>query len=390
MAMKILILHPIQDILAGSTKALLNIVSQSKRYGVDIIVGVPGRGALNEALDALYIPHINLNFRFSVFPNKHSLWQDILLIRRYIVNGIAGIRLAWYARKHHIDIIHSNVSVIDVGYIASRLAHIPHIYHIREYGEKDFGWQHYVGKSRFLNRLNLTEQYNICITKDIQHYVQQDVNPHSIVIYDGVLSINAIHYCSQKEPYFLFAGRLLPAKGIMLLLQAYSMYCTLCTNPIPLHIAGDTNDMEYKAQLLHIVETNHLEDKVSFLGMRNDVISLMQEAIALIVPSISEGFGFITTEAMFSGCLVIGNDVAGTKEQFDNGQRLTEKEIGLRYTTQEQLVQHLLDITESVHNNTFTHMYEPMILRGQRVVKQLYTTECNTEQIYQFYKNITQ
>ena len=116
----------------------------------------------------------------------------------------------------------------------------------------------------------------------------------------------------------------------------------------------------------------------------------MQETIALIVPSRSEGFGFITTEAMFSGCLVIGNDVAGTKEQFDNGQRLTEKEIGLRYTTQEQLVQHLLDITESVHNNTFTHMYEPMILRGQRVVKQLYTTECNAEQIYQFYKNITQ
>lgn len=387
--MKVLILHPIQDVMAGSTKALLNIVSNIKQSGIEVIVGVPGRGALNEELDALHISHINLNFRFSVFPNKRSLWQILLLVRRYIVNSIAGIRLALYARKHQIDIIHSNVSVIDAGYIASQLAHIPHIYHIREYGEKDFNWQHYVGNRCFLHRLNLRKQYNICITKDIQQYIQQTNNPRSQVIYDGVLSSTSIHYNSTKKPYFLFAGRLQPAKGIMPLLQAYAFYHTHCSTPIHLHIAGDTNDTEYKVQLINFAQNNHLENSVSFLGMRQDILQLYQEAQALIVPSLSEGFGFITAEAMFSGCLVIGNDVAGTKEQFDNGKQQTGEEIGLRYTSQEQLVQHLLNITESVRNNTFTHIYEPMILRGQLVVKQLYTTECNAEQIYQFYKNTT-
>lgn len=43
--------------------------------------------------------------------------------------------------------------------------------------------------------------------------------------------------------------------------------------------------------------------------------------MALIVPSPFEAFGLITAEAMFNKCLVIGRDTAGTKEQFDNGQK---------------------------------------------------------------------
>ena len=385
--MKVLILHPIQDISAGSTKALLNIVTQANKKGIDVTVAVPGHGALNNALGALHIPYININFRFALLPDKYSVLQLLLLVRRYIINGIAGLRLAYYAHKHHIDIIHSNVSVIDAGYIASRLTHIPHIYHIREYGEK-IGWEQYIGRQRFLKRLNQPKQYNICITRDIQLYEQQADTSNSQIIYDGVVTKDSVYYSPNKMPYFLFVGRLSPVKGIMQLLQAYAVYCSRCDNTIPLHIVGDTNDLKYKQQLQQIIHDNQIEDKVLFLGMRNDVLRIDQEAQALIVPSLFEGFGFITTEAMFSGCLVVGHDIAGTKEQFDNGKQITGEEIALRYTTQEQLVQHLIDITYSVHDGTFTAKYEPMILRGQQVAKQLYTTEYNAEQIIRFYQKI--
>ena len=117
--------------------------------------------------------------------------------------------------------------------------------------------------------------------------------------------------------------------------------------------------------------------------MRKDILSLYKEAKALIVPSLSEGFGFITAEAMFCGCLVIGNDTAGTKEQFDNGLEMTGEEIALRYTKQEELVQHLIDVT----NEPIKH-YEPMILRAQQVVTQLYSTETHAERVYEFYNYI--
>ena len=136
------------------------------------------------------------------------------------------------------------------------------------------------------------------------------------------------------------------------------------------------------------VKAHNLSKDLCFLGLRQDVLQLYSDATALIVPSLSEGFGFITAEAMFSGCLVVGHDVAGTKEQFDNGVELTGEEIALRYTQQEQLVQHLLDITDAVEKGVFSARYEPMILRAQQVVKQLYTSERNAEQIFQEYQEI--
>ena len=117
--------------------------------------------------------------------------------------------------------------------------------------------------------------------------------------------------------------------------------------------------------------------------MIDDVLPYYKEAKALIVPSLFEGFGFITAEAMFSGCLVIGNDVAGTKEQFDNGKEFTGEEIALRYATQEQLVQHLNDVT-----NKKTAHYQSMIDSAQQVVAKLYTSEEHSKQIYDYYQYI--
>jgi len=48
--------------------------------------------------------------------------------------------------------------------------------------------------------------------------------------------------------------------------------------------------------------------------MRDDVYAIMSRATALIVPSHFEGFGRITAEAMFNGCLVAGYNSAGTRE----------------------------------------------------------------------------
>ena len=62
---------------------------------------------------------------------------------------------------------------------------------------------------------------------------------------------------------------------------------------------------------------------------------------------------------------------------------MTGKDIALRYTKQEELVQHMIDVS----NNGIEH-YEPMILRAQQVVKQLYSTEQNAQRVYQLYTSI--
>ena len=67
---------------------------------------------------------------------------------------------------------------------------------------------------------------------------------------------------------------------------------------------------------------------------------------------------------------------------------MTGEEIALRYTELEQLVHHLLEITKSVREHNFQQIYEPMILRAQGVVKQLYTTEQNAQFVYDLYQKM--
>lgn len=328
-----------------------------------------------------------LNYFSSVYPKITSI-KDLLLfiprlVRKLVFNSIATIRLINIAKIFEPDLIHSNVSLTAIGYYTARLLKIPHIWHIREYGgDKDFNLHYYPCRHIQSKRYQTLNSYTICITKDIQKYNHLGVLNTSKVIYDGVLSSSKQTYVMNKKPYFLFAGRLEHVKGVLPLIDAYALYCKQHQFSLPLYIAG-SGTPEYTHLIKNKIQEYDIEGKVMLLGVRKDILELYKNARAFIVPSLAEGFGFITAEAMFCGCLVIGNNTAGTKEQFDNGLEMTGEEIALRYTKQEELVQHLIDVT----NNSTRH-YEPMILRAQQVVAQLYSTEKHAERVYEFYNYI--
>lgn len=381
------ILHT-TDSYAGSTKAFLSLLDGLHPMGVHTGVVVPDKCGIYSILVKKGIPVYQLNYRPCVYPPTKSL-KDVLLFLprlagRIFLNKKAAKQLANIAVACQADIIHTNTSVNDIGYYAAKRTGLPHVWHIREYAALDFHYYYYYYyRKQFLRKFKAPNSYTICITKQIQEYDNLAAWSNSRVIYDGVLSANQAVHSSEKSPYFLFAGRLEENKGIGDLLKAYAVYLNACQDPLPLRVAGDTSDQEYKEYLNTLVQTLHLEGYVSFLGMRPDVLALMQQARALIVPSLSEGFGFITAEAMFMGTLVIGNDTAGTKEQFDNGLRYTGHEIGLRYRTEQELVSLLLEVTSHSPDYYSTH-----ITAGQATVCAYYSTEMHTENVFAFYQDI--
>lgn len=107
-------------------------------------------------------------------------------------------------------------------------------------------------------------------------------------------------------------------------------------------IAGNQNTHPmYTRKCMKYISENKLSQFVEFLGQRSDVYDLMQQATALIVPSNFEAFGFITAEAMFNKCLVIGRNTAGTKEQFDNIELLLKSKYVFRFNSKQELVANL-------------------------------------------------
>ncbi len=371
----------------GATKAFLNILDGLSQYDIKPYVVVPDRDGVFLELSKRQIPTLVQTYRPSVYPYSHTLKQRMLflpkLAARIIVNHKATRALSKWIRENGIDIVHSNTGVVRIGFDAARKTGIPHIYHIREFANM-LGYHYFPMQASFAHQLKYNCSYSICITKAVQHhYYQDNKTKRSRVIYDGVFSQMTDLPSSVTKSYFLFAGRIQPPKGLDQLLNAYKIYADQSPAPIPLKVAGSNGDDAYYQKQLKYIKDNHLTEHVELLGNRDDIAALMREARALIVSSLFEGFGFCLPEAMQQGCLVIGRNTSGTKEQMDNALEMTGKEIALRYETAEELAKLLSEVASNP-----PEFYRPYLERAFKTVNKLYTVENNTRQIYQFYKDI--
>ena len=173
--------------------------------------GGPAYNILNkERIKTVIIPT-----RFHTYPQWNDLQNCILffprLVKHLIVNHKAYRKICSLCEQYHYDIIHTNVSVVNVGEKAAKKYGIQHIYHIREYQDLDFGMKMMPTRTRYVNYLRQCQ--SICITKGIfHHYGLSDSK--SIVIYNGIKSQKDICYEDRKDNYFLFVGRVDGNSGI--------------------------------------------------------------------------------------------------------------------------------------------------------------------------------
>lgn len=368
---------------AGSTKALHNLVRYVSECGVEPIIVVPDSDGVYKEWLSEGFKVVAINYRIQVYPPLRNL-KDLIFflprtIGRFYLNRKAAKTLSRLIEDEDVKLVHSNTSVIDVGYHTARLLNIPHVYHIREYADRIN--LHYIPTNRVFYD-NIKKSATISITHDVQEYYHlTESQKPSIVVYDGVLPEQKTLCCEQKEGYFLYAGRIEPVKGLDFLLLGYASYVKQTAHPYRLKVAGAMYRPSYFSLVKKIIQENGLEDMVEFLGERSDIIELMQHAQAIIISSTFEGFGFCMAEAMFNGCLVIGRDLTGTHEQFENGLRIHGKEIGLRFTTITELTD-CLKLISSGDNDMLTEMRQ----RAFETVNKLYSSQSCAKQVCEFYK----
>ena len=124
------------------------------------------------------------------------------------------------------------------------------------------------------------------------------------VIYNGV----DLNRFENVQPHsfstpvkFIYVGRLIKEKGVQVTLQVLSKLSD--DLPWTFCIVGDG---PYKSELEKISNKYGLEEKVQFLGTRNDVPQLLQSAdIFIHLPIWEEGFGIAVVEAMAAGLVCI-------------------------------------------------------------------------------------
>lgn len=368
----------------GGNKSFIRML-EAVRSRHNVMVICPDSRDITPWLRSRGIPVKVFPYIFDIRPD-HATVTDIVmfiprLIKRKLFNYVAAKRLCRIARDFKADILHSNTSVTDIGFMAASRLGLPHVLHVREYGDKDFGMHIYgLGK-----RLLSPEAYSICITRDISRHRGVDTHPRSTVIYNAITD-GAMRYTADKEPYFLYAGRIEEAKGLDDLIDAYTHYVAATPAPMRLKLAGTWETPRrtaYKHSLETAIERGGIAHLVDWLGERTDIHDLMYRASAVIIPSRFEGFGRVMPEALANGCLTVVRDTGGLHEQLENGLSITDGEIALRFTSVAELAAHLTDITRKG-----PAAFTGMIRRGQDTVSQLYTAESSGDAVNRFYDRI--
>lgn len=380
--MKILFILHETSVHNGSWRSAFRLLLGLRTKGVELLVICPGKKGVYNIL---------MQYGFNVeavkcFWNKRSIHPSLReqieyyprAIRRFFYKKLWIKRCSDICRSFKPDIIHSNSSVITNGFYIARKFKIPHVWHIREYGEQDFQISLKESDDKF--KLN---EYFICITDSVKKYRGLENKENAKVIYNGIITEQNISESinEDKEKNFLYVGSLNEGKGIKDLLVAWKNACNdENLRGFKLLVCGGNPDdiSHWKKFCLSEAISN-----IDWLGQRDDVFKLMKRAYAVIVPSFFEAFGRVMPEAMSNGALVIGRNTAGTKEQFDNGLKLTGREIGLRFENIGELSHQIIEV--AINKPSY---YSEMIEAGRRTVQALYTMDSNTNRVFEFYQTI--
>lgn len=198
------------------------------------------------------------------------------------------------------------------------------------------------------------------------------INPSQIeVIYEGVdrevfkpvkdLSraksrddtlINSLkHFELKPEGYFLFVGTIQPRKNLRRLIEAFNLFLTQATSLIINHqsqpklvLVGSKGWLS--DEIYQLPEKLRIQKQVRFLGRINDqdLVALYSGAIALVFPSLYEGFGLPILEAMSCHCPVITSqtssmpEVAGQAALYVNPYKVEEIAEAMKKLTTDNIL----------------------------------------------------
>lgn len=308
--------------LNGASKSLLNIIEQLKEKHKFYVLTPFSDGQMIEELKKRKIVFFSYPLKrwerekdsnlFIWFLRKCRWYMYDRFVNTYCVHIIEK-----NIRELSIDLIHTNVSVLNIGGLLSKRMNIPHIWHIREFGQEDFGLYPLCSEKYMYNFISRYSDKIIVISKAIKNkYEPLLSNKNILLVYNGVGNENLYKnrvYMRPKITNFLISGTIRPEKGQLTAIMACKELVQNGITDFHLFIAGRGKCSELK-------EIFKEQDKyVSFLGQVDDLHIVRRKMDVELVCSRSEAFGRVTIEAMMAGMPVIGSNAGGTPELIIEG-----------------------------------------------------------------------
>ncbi len=357
----------------GSSRSLMNLLQGLQKYDIKPFVVIPREGNFTNTLSASNIPYeitpiVNWVTEKSLsFNRKKQLvgdfHQSVKTIRQLV-------------REWDIDIIYTNSSVSPVGRLVSMLERIPHIWHIREFGDLDHSLKWIFPKSISQELIKSSTEI-ICNSNAVKNYYFKSGRKRVHVVYNGIATRDQFdafyshknEIRKQTDTIFGIIGTIKPKKGQKTAIKAISELYKRGL-PVRLVIAGNGKKANVD-QCKQLIETLNISNIVEYRGFVDDPYEIYFASNCLLMCSEYEAMGRVTVEAM-SACLpVIGKNSGGTPEIIE------QEKTGLLYNTFDELVEAMMRM---VNNPEWRRQ---LGLEGWRVAKERFNIEDYASNIYE-------
>lgn len=366
-------------VMAGANSSMLILIKELKeKYGIEPVVLMPKIHS-SYAKRNLYNSCQELNIecyshRFYWFKNQRN-WKRYLEL---ISNLLCYPRILWKMRGKRFDLIHSNGSVISIGALLSIVKHAPHIWHLREFGDLDFGLHSLLGVSYEKWVYSRGDAY-IAISDIIRQHFSSKILPEKIqVVYNGIASSNHVAKHNNKTMQICMVGMLYEGKNQMEALKAIDILVnTYNTTNFHLYFIG-LEVHPYVDELSSFVEAHNLEHYVTFMGERSDVGQQLCNMDMGLMLSRNEAFGRVTIEYMMHGLAVIASHSGANQEIIIDGESGFIYQLG-DVDTLAQKIKSLIDNSDKLLQ---------FASKGRNRALELFTSERNTKAVNKIYRSL--
>lgn len=275
------------------------------------------KGTNKQFLDALSCQIHTINIKSNV--NIFNIQKKYFLTFIYFFVCIIKISklLRKYKNKKLIFLCNSPKALLILS-ILKIFNKINLVYYCRGWGRK----QSFNRVVRFL--LNFSVDKILCVSNETSDNLKNFiVKKNKIYVTYTSVKLEELDKFYFKKNFdlndikILFAGAIIPLKGLHLLINAISDLPNIYKDKITLLIAGkDEENTDYISKCKELCKT--IKDQVQWLGWRNDIPYLISQIDLVCLPSFSEGMPRIVQEGMYMGKVVIATPVGGVPTLIEN------------------------------------------------------------------------
>lgn len=370
-----------QSSLYGANRSLFHLILDLReRFGIEPTVITTEDGPFLDACRENAISYLIVKkyYRWNGFYCGTALVRSAKNFVACLVNKIYYPEILLQLKGYVPDLIHSNSSETDLGYYLSKKLGVPHVWHIREYGEADYN-MHYIHRRSYIQKAYRHAAKVITISKALQNYYVNErqlcSSQNTTLIYNGIQVPPPYQksYFADNVVNFCVCGLLSSQKRQMDALKAVKELLNHRAD-FKLHLIGAGTLME---TLKDYCISNHLTDHVVFWGYQSNVNELLKKMDVGLMLSQKEAFGRVTIEYMLNYMPVIGSRSGGTPE-------LVTDEVGMLYDPDD-----IAALTNCM-NTVLEHraQVKQMGNRARTYAESYFSLKQNTDNIHQVYCDV--